>query len=359
MGVGRRLLLLCIALVVGVAALESVASVILYRFYAHKKSDFYPYGTATVFLLRKAFHIQPPLSFSADNTDMFRADPVLGYTFNPGVYRILEKYGNGELHAFKVTILNDGSRATSVLQNVGAPRIYLMGNSGIWGFGIDDEMTIAWMLQTHVPEFHVLNLAVTAYTTVQSLLQFRAIENQLTQSDIMVFSYWTASQHYNVGDRYESFGHDFELALTKSPDFDKLQLPFGYLSRAGDLGIRYLSLDCAAHLTACSPGPDKIADARKVTEAIFEEILKQHRCHIVVAFFEGEDDDPIIALLRSSGVPVADLRFPKSAVDANDFTPAHDHVGAFANHARFEDLLQALLTNGLIPTRVTNPGKQE
>jgi hypothetical protein len=229
-----------------------------------------------------------------------------------------------------------------------------LGNSGIWGFGIDDEMSVGWLLQTHVPKFQVLNLAVTGYSTLQSLLQFRAIENQLTQADIVVLSYWTDGQHYNVGDKHEVFGHGFEQDLMKLSDFNKIRLPFGYLSRAGDLGIRYLPIDCATHMAACSPGPDEIADGRRVTEAIFEEILKQRRCHIVVAFFGnpdfgGPDDDPIISLLRLSGVPVADLRFPKSAVDANDYLPSHDHVGAFANYAHFEELFRTLLTSDLIP----------
>lgn len=360
MSVGRKLLMLCIALIVGVAALESTTSAVLFRFYAHKGSDFYPYGTSTGFLIRKVlgniFHIHPPVSVSADNSDLFRSDPVLGYTFNPGVYHIVEKSQNGP-HAFKVTIQTDGSRATSAHENVGSPRIYLMGNSLIWGYGIDDEMTIGWMLQSHVPGFQVVNLAVTGYTNVQSLLQFRAIENQLTQSDIVVISYYGAFEpHYDVGDTNDGFGHDFERALNKISDFDKLRLPFGYLSRTGDLGIRYLPIDCAKHLAACSPGPDMIADGPRVTAAIFQEILRQHRCHIVVASFSGPDEsDRIIALLRASGATMADLKFPKSALDANDYIPSHDHVGAFATHALFEDLLQTLLVSGLVPNNEASP----
>ena len=94
--------------------------------------------------------------------------------------------------------------------------------------------------------------------------------------------------------------------------------------------------------------------------AIFREILKQRRCHIVVASFAGLDEnDPIIALLRASGATVADLQFPKSAFDANDYIPSRDHVGAFATHALFEDLLQALLVSGLVPNNATSPRTPE
>ncbi len=353
MSVGRKLLLSVIALMVGVAALESAASAVLFRFYAHKGTGFFPYGTASGFLFKKVFQLLPRPSFALDNPDMFKADSVLGYKFNPGVYHIVEKSGDGGLHAFKVTIQNDGYRATSALTNVGARRIYLMGNSTIWGFGLDDEMSIPWMLQTHVNEFRVQNFAVTGYTMVQSLLQLRAIESQLTQDDIVVFPYSDYDQHYNVGDTPGPFGHGFEQTLSKIPDFDKLQLPFGYLSRTGELGIRYLPIDCATHLATCSAGPGEIIDGQKVTEAIFEEILKRHRSHIVVAFGQGGDDDPIITHLQSEGVPVADFRFPKSPVDANDYLPGHDHVGAFANYAKFAELLQTLQKSGLVPAHLT------
>jgi hypothetical protein len=346
-GLGWKFLLLCGVLIVIAAALESVSSAVLFRYYAHKDSGLYPHGTATAFLLRKALHLEPFAIFTADRSDMFQPDQVLGYRFNPGVYHIVETSESAGLHAFKVTIQNDGYRATSVSRTADTPRIYVLGNSGIWGFGIDDEMSVPWMLQAHLPKFYVLNLAVTGYTMVQSLLQFRALQNQFRPDDIVVFSYWSAGQHYSVGDTSQSFGHDFELELTKDPVFPKLRLPFGYLSGKGDLSIRYLPISCATRVSDCSPAPGEIVDAQRVTEAIFDEILQKPRCHIVVALIEGPNDDPIIAHLRSSGVTVADLRFPKSKIDANDYTPAHDHLGAFASHARFEDLLHALSASGL------------
>jgi hypothetical protein len=354
MGIGRKLLMLCIVLIVGAAALESATSVALFRYYAHKGSELYPHGTSTGFLIRKCigdiFHIHPPVSFSSDNSDLFISDPVLGYTLNPGVYHLVEKSQNGS-HAFKVTIQKDGSRATSAHNNADSPRIYLMGNSWMWGYGIDDEMTIGWLLQSHLPEFQVLNLAVTGYSNVQNLLQYRAIEDQLTQNDIVVLSYYGAlDEHYNVGDKIGVFGHHFERALNKISDFEKLRLPFGYLSPAGDLGIRYLSIDCATHLAACSPGPDMNVDGTRVAAAIFGEILNQRRCHIVVASFPGLDEnDGVIAMSRASGATVADLQFPKSALDANDYIPSHSHRGAFATHALFENLLQTLRVSGLVP----------
>jgi hypothetical protein len=99
-----------------------------------------------------------------------------------------------------------------------------------------------------------------------------------------------------------------------------------------------------------------IADGPRFTAEIFQEFLRQHRCHIVVASFSGPDEsDRIIALLRASGATMADLKFPKSALDANDYIPSHDHVGAFATHALFEDLLQTLLVSGLVPNNEASP----
>jgi hypothetical protein len=136
-----------------------------------------------------------------------------------------------------------------------------------------------------------------------------------------------------------------EGELAKPGDFDDLRLPFGYLSTGGVIGIRYVPMSCARNPASCPPGPGRIVDGRQVTEAIFREVLEQH-CRLVIAFIGGQDDDPIISFLRSSGVPIADMRFPKSTIDKNDFLPERYHVGAFANFARFEELFRTLSSIG-------------
>src|SRR5260370_38314079 len=69
---------------------EVTSAYFLYRYYAHKRSSFFPESAAIGFVINKALHFDPAASFSADRLPIFRPDTALGYTTNPGTYRIIE-----------------------------------------------------------------------------------------------------------------------------------------------------------------------------------------------------------------------------------------------------------------------------
>jgi hypothetical protein len=73
---------------------------------------------------------------------------------------------------------------------------------------------------------------------------------------------------------------------------------------------------------------------------------------VLVGFFEGSDDDPNIAHLRSIGVPIADLRIVKGAADDEDFLPEHsqDHRGAFTSYHYYSVILDTLMRTGMLKT---------
>src|SRR5215471_16694727 len=150
--------------------LEGTSSGVLFRYYSHKQTPFTPENTATGFLIKKVLRRHPAESFESDNPEMFRPDTVLGYTTNPGVYRIVATSG-AKKHGYRVTVTEAGVRATSYRYVTAARRFYILGNSRIWAIGLDDEMTVAWLLQTRLPNYRVINLAMTSYTNVQQLLQ--------------------------------------------------------------------------------------------------------------------------------------------------------------------------------------------
>jgi len=158
--------------------LEGASSGFLFRYYSHKQSPLSPQGTATGFLIKKALGIRPADSFESNKPEMFRPDTALGYTTNPGVYRITQT-SDGKKHQYRVTVTESGVRATSYRSATTSRRIYIFGNSGIWGSGLDDEMTTLWLLQARLPGYRVTNLALTGYSNVQQLLQYRNIKDNL------------------------------------------------------------------------------------------------------------------------------------------------------------------------------------
>jgi hypothetical protein len=202
------------ALVMAIILVEGASSGFLFRFYSYKQSPFTPEGTATGFLIIKALGLLPVESYESDKPELFRADSVLGYTTNPGTYRIVDTIGRKK-HGYHVTITDAGVRATSYHSNTASRRIYIFGNSTIWAMGLDDEMTVPWLLQARLPDYHVINLASTGYSNVQQLLQYRRIRDQLHPDDIVVFNYGVQNLPANVADPIwiRTLSHGYEMSL--------------------------------------------------------------------------------------------------------------------------------------------------
>jgi hypothetical protein len=333
--------------------LEGASSGFLFRFYSHKQSPLSPRGTATGFLIRKALGLRPADSFEVDQPEMFRPDTVLGYTTNPGIYRIIETSG-GKKHGYHVTVTESGVRATSYRSTTESRRIYILGASTIWAVGLDDEMTVPWLLQARLPNYQVINLALTGYSNVQQLLQYRRIKDNLHPDDIIVFSYAASDLLSNVADPSEIkvLSSGYEMSLSNKEKFREVRIPYANLSNEGGLNISYAPIMCAIERNSCIHNIPEAEIREAIAKKIFAEIMQNHKCHVLVAFFQGGDNDPVVAFLESSGVPVADLRI-KPGVDYDDYLPGEEggHRGAFINFGFYGVLFEALLKNQMLMSR--------
>ena len=101
--------------------------------------------------------------------------PHLGFGLNPGTFQVKINQGL----RFSVSQNLDSCRITSFAPDSGnKPEILIMGCSYTYGFGVDDSLTYPFLLQKNLPDYHVKNLAVPGYGTIQSLLQLEnAIED--------------------------------------------------------------------------------------------------------------------------------------------------------------------------------------
>jgi hypothetical protein len=341
-------------LIVLFLAIEAVSSVFLFRYYAHKRSPLSPEGTATGFIIKKALGIYPPETLEADKPEMFRPDPVLGYTTNPGIYNIIETVG-AKKHGYRVTVPESGVRATSYRSIPASHRIYILGNSIIWAVGLDDEMTAAWLLQTRLASYQVINLALTGYSNVQQLLQYQKLKDSLQPDDIVVLSYSSVDLLHNVADptTIQVLSNGYEMSLSSKEIFSSVQIPYASLSNDGKLVIGYTPIVCASgennNCVRDTPEP-KVREA--IANKIFAEIMQDHKCHVLVAFVDGDDSDRVISFLRSSGATIADLRI-KPGIDYDDYLPGEEgshHRGAFASFRFYEALLAALSKNQMLVT---------
>jgi len=337
---------------VAALAVESVSSYVLYRHFSRLNRSFYPVGSATLDLLRnvvakaKGRH-SDELLVTIDHGPLFRTDADLGYGMNPGKYQITEKrYGLS--HRFDLTVDDSGHRATAQMVSTASKHLYISGDSGMFGWGLNDDETVPWLLQERFPKYGVVNLSLTSYSTLQALIELQRARPQISADDVVVLTYHPITNGFNVAsDQMLGFlKTGFEHQLGDSRLISNMVIPFGSVDAGGRLQIEHFAVVACAHADAppsqCPTRQSSSDAANQVTERAFDEILAATPAHLVVAVLSGPDSDPVVAHLRSKGVLIADLRMDKSSPDTLDVVSIDEHPGPFW-HRRTAERLEAAL----------------
>lgn len=108
--------------------------------------------------------------------------PAFGWGNRPGgagSYHVVMA-GAGEFH-WSYRHDEDGCRLTGPPSDApdARPEIFVMGCSGTYGQGVNDEESYPWLLQERFPEYRVRNFAVGAYSLYQMLLR---LEHELERT---------------------------------------------------------------------------------------------------------------------------------------------------------------------------------
>jgi hypothetical protein len=188
---------------VAMTAVESLSAYVVFRYYAARDRDLRPIGPATLFILQralvKAHGRNKTVDESIDHGPLFERNDELGFSMRPGRYRVTETFDN-LTHFFDLTVDESGRRVTSYAPVKAAKRLIITGDSAVFGWGLDDEETLPWLLQTRLPQFQVLNLTVTSYSSLQALMQLRRLEPPLGPDDVVVLEYQRLTNTFNVAD---------------------------------------------------------------------------------------------------------------------------------------------------------------
>jgi hypothetical protein len=331
--------------------IEASSSYVLYRHFARLDRGFYPAGSATLMLadaVQASLHGRhQQTDLSIDHGPLFRDDPLLGYAIYPGRFDITERNG-GLSHRFRLTVDASGHRVTSTAPRAGARRIYVTGDSALFGWGLNDEQTLPWLLQSRFPQDDVVNLSVNSYSTVHAKLQLDGIRPAVTPDDILVLTYHPITNDFNVASATMIFylKGGFESRLGDPGLLQKMILPYGALD-GSQLAIRRFPVDCALRndrVGSCDHPAVTAAEAGEVTIRVFDAIMAEHPGHFVVAFLSGEDTDPVVVHLRAKGAIIADLRIATRDPQATDEVTIDGHAGPLWHYIAAERLAAALHT---------------
>ncbi len=351
----KRSIRLFVCAVIVVITAECVSSYVLYRDYAYFRKALHPLGMATAVLLRKVYAKlegrHDSVLVSAGSDPVFRADPYFGFAVFPGAHKIVEHFDNQSL-MFHLTIDDKGRRVTSYRTPSDSRHLYIIGDSLIFGWGLDDEETMPWLLQTRLPTYDVENLSLNTYSTIHALLQLRELGSNIHPDDIIVLSYHEVTNDFNVADPETGrvLLNGYELQVGEPSLKEKFVIPFGALDEHGNFSIRRIKLSCFEKLI----GPDCVQPALSeqakilVTERAFDEVVALHLGKVVVAFEHGPDSDPVVAYLKSKGIPIADVRMRPDDANFGNVLPTNNHAGPYRHHQLYLSLLDALQRLGLV-----------
>jgi len=350
----RKLLVWALCALCGALASEAASSYLLFRYYARTVNDFYPEGSATVFLARKLvvnrlLHRYPTPEWSADALPVYVPNARTGYTTAPGQYYITQ-VSERHAHRFRLTVVSPGRRAAAPSQVQATRRLYLMGDSSVYGWGLDDEQTMPWLLQARLPSDEVVNLTMTGYSTIVALEQLQDLD--LGQNDRVVVAYQQATTDVNIAAPgwIRGFSSGMEVALGVPGRMRDIEFPYGVLAADGQLAIRRMKLSCDPALVGeyCQQPPMTSEQAAQVSTLAFEALHRQLGARLTVAFVTGDEADPVIAAVRAQGIDVVDLRGDAQLPESYDVVPYDDHPGPF-RHRAMADALLAHLQAGRVP----------
>jgi hypothetical protein len=352
-----RILKIIAGLIIAAGALELISAGLIYQYYSHEQKSYMPQGSATAKLLhmvwKKIRARHSDLVLSIDHGPLFATDDELGFTTLPGRFRVRE-VAEKNTHEFDLTVVAKGRRASSYRPVNASKRIFILGDSFAFGWGLEDEHTVPWLLQARLPDFEIVNMALNSYSAIQALLLLQRATPALNSGDVVIFMYHPLTNELTAMKQgvLDDLADGMEIQLG-SAGLKEAKMPFGVLNSQGELEIRRVSIACAkvpSHPDCARPAYD-VGTAARVTERAFDKIMAMHEGRLVIGRLSGPDTDPVIQYLRARGAGIADLREKQGSrcCDDEDILPTDNHTGPFAMAGIYQRLFSSLQELHLVP----------
>lgn len=280
-------------------------------------------------------HVYHPHHFGEPNLD-------LGFGIAPGTYEV----DIADTLHFSATHNANGQRITSqqVSAQSGQTAVYVYGCSHTYGFGVNDNETYLWQLQSMRPEYAIENNAVSGYGPAQFYLQLKRDFEKKRKPEIVILGYagfqdergtmlrnWRKSLAPAVEDLNEtelplfpyideaSFSDEFEIDFC-SPFYEEWPLQ------------RSLALMNALE-RAYNWFENMIVDSHKVSWLVIDEMAKMCAENDVRFIVLGLDRDKytysMLAHCKQQGIEFVDISVDE--IPENSLMPFDPHPTARAH----------------------------
>lgn len=287
---------------------------------------------------------QEETKYFCDPPPFYIPDKILGYRGQPGKLHVtIKKKIKSDFNkmTFNVTIAADGSRKTKNKNSPARQKIYIFGDSWLFGWGNEDEKTCGFLLQKMLPEYDVKNFAFNGYSNIHSYLQLDTLEKNDDLPDIALIGYGDYYDSRNCADAewMKAWGsvHHSKDYMEKEPEFF---LPFGDITNGKFL----------LEKTPLFFFDKKKFYNRNISQEIKNEINKsiffliESRFPITkkyVLYLRGNDKNETLKKLPPK-ISVIDLRPDPKKNEWDDFSPLDDHPANIAQETFAKKILNAL-----------------
>ena len=345
-----------LALIILVAS-EMVSSAFLFFAYKDQISGLSgePFTPSTVVVLRKGLNWLVPggapdpvpyRRMTRIPQDFFAEDVEQGYRAKPGryIFRYTRRQGGALEHLDSVVTINgDGTRFTGNAPAAPARQIHVLGDSFVFGDGVNDEQTFSFLLQSAFPRDAVHLHALGGYSWANALVTMDRIKDQIRPGDIVILGYafYYKERHVAAPGRLR----DISSWMARSfPDVEPN--PKDRLIRArldgANLVLDTIPMYCKFNPDYCA-GAEPSADYRdKVSIELLRAIAAKSSAPVYLVHFFGPKDDPVLAKLPANVelVPAAPADFSYAMRD--DIMGFDDHGGPFWHHAIYSRISQSI-----------------
>ena len=355
--------MICVALIV----IELCSSIILlyrYRLTSPGTSTFAdePSYLSSINLAYKAFRkaglvghtptsAKPEYEYrtSSDPDPFLVDDDRLGYGAMPGVYTHMyfrRKWGEDaawEKFPVKVTITEDSSRWTGDRSQNNLPKVFVIGDSCVFGSGVNDEQTFSYHLQSYFPEKEVKLYAMGGYALGQTYLRFLQLKQDMKEGDTIILGYADFYDRRNVASpEWMKNVHEWLKKWEPNAIDIKRTVPRISLNKTNQIEVDYVQQNCKFNQDYCEGVGPTPEEQTEVSVAIINFIATNTAAQVYVLHFLGSGENPLRSKLSQRVKLISALKKDFGYFVWDDIEGFDPHPGPYWHYAISRLLIGAL-----------------
>lgn len=276
-------------------------------------------------------------------------DKALGYSAQAGEYtHIFQKKQlldeDWQSLKTKVTINKDGSRWTGDISVEGLPKIYIFGDSFVFGTGVNDEQTFASLLQNAMPSFEVKLFAFGGYSLTQAYIRFEKLKQLIRPQDIIVLGYsdFFDIRHVSAPSRVQEINEWTLRVYPKLMRNKNLFLPKAWLSKKGEIEVSYVNRSCAENNGYCEQSDPSRSEMTGVSAKLINHFSANTPAKVCLLHLQGNFANPVFELLSNKVNRISALPRDFDHFIHDDIEGFDPHPGPYWHYAIYQKLLGAL-----------------